>query len=128
MIVTKLFNYNSSKYTDDEYEGILVEIDKDLNKLFLLAQGRVRFGGGTTGNKGENIDGQFLTITTDAVANTETTFTHTMGSVPIGYLVLGQDKAGSLYQLSSTGTAWTSTTISLKCSVASVTFKLFLLQ
>lgn len=128
MIITKLFNYNSSKYVPQDSHGNSVTMDKDLNKLFLLSQGRVRFGAGTNGNDGENIFGQWLIITTNAIANTETTFSHTCGTIPVGYIVVWQDKSGSLYQGPTTGTAWTASGISLKCSVASVQFKLFLLK
>lgn len=134
MIVKKISNYNASRYATDDFEkGHNVDTDirnydTDFNTIFNCLQGRVRFGNGNSGSTGENISGTWLTITTNAVANTETTFTHTMGSVPIGYQIVWQDKAGSLYQGPATGTAWTNTTISLKCSVASVQFKLFLLQ
>ena len=127
MIVAKSLNYSGSRYVKDENSDI-IQVDADLVTLFTCLKGRVRFGAGTTGNNGENIDGQWLTITTNGVANTESSFTHSMGSVPIGYIVVWQDKAGSLYQGPATGTAWTTTTISLKCSVATVQFKLFLLQ
>jgi len=128
MIVNKILNYNSSRYSDDDHNGDIKEIDKDLITLFNCLQGRVRFGPGTSGNRGENIAGQFLTITTNSTPDTETGFTHGLGSIPIGYLVLGQNKTGFLYQLDGTGTKWNSNTIYLKCSVASVTFNLFLLQ
>lgn len=127
MIVTKSLNYNSSKYAPDDKSDI-ISVSRDLGVLFTCLQGRVRFGPGTSGNDGENIFGQWLTITTNATPDTENTFVHTCGTVPVGYLICGQSKAGSLYQLSSTGTAWTISTISLKCSVASVVFKLFLLK
>ena len=127
MLSTKSFNYTSSKYADDPLAN-LTEINQDLLNLFMFLQGRVRFGQGTSGNDGENMYGQWLTITTNAVANTEDTFTHSCGVVPVGYLTVWQDKAGSLYQSPTVGTDWTTTTISLKCSVASVTFKLFLLK
>lgn len=128
MIVNKLLNYNSSKYSEDNHGGDIKEIDKDLITIFNCLSGRVRFGAGNSGNDGENINGQWLTITTNAVANTETTFTHSCGVTPIGYIIVWQDKAGSLYQGPTTGTAWSKTSISLKCSVASVQFKLFLLR
>lgn len=134
MIVKKISNYNASRYAGDNFEkghDLSTDIknyDTDFNTIINCLQGRVRFGSGTTGSAGENIDGAFLTITTNGVANTESTFTHTLGSIPVGYIILGQDKAGSLYQLAGTGTAWTSTTISLKCSVATVAFNLFLLR
>lgn len=129
MIVKKISNYNASRYATDQYDNSDIKnYDTDFNSVFTCLQGRVRFGPGTSGNAGENVYGAFLTIVTNAIANTETTFTHNMGSIPVGYLVIGQDKAGSLFQLAATGTAWTATTISLKCSVATVTFNLFLLK
>ena len=103
-------------------------VDTDLNALFLAMQGRIRFGDGGDGDRGENLSGQFQSFTSHATANTEFSVAHTLGSVPVGYLVLGQDKAGSLYQLSGTGTAWTSSAIYFKCSVSSVTFLVFLLK
>lgn len=131
MIVNKISNYNASKYATDSDEsdakGDVRSIDKDLISLFNCLQGRVRFGAGTSGNDGENMSGQFLTITTNGTPNTESIFSHNIGAVPVGYLIVWQDKAGSLYQGPTTGTAWSSTAISLKCSVASVKFQLFIL-
>jgi len=106
----------------------VVDVDRDLSNLFLAISGRIRFGAGTDNTDGENINGEFQQFTSDASANTEFSVSHSLGSVPVGYIVLGQDKAGSLYQLSNTGTAWTSSTIYLKCSVSSVTFLIFLLR
>lgn len=132
MIVNKISNYNASKYAQDPDEsdtkGDVRFFDKDMIVLFNCLQGRVRFGTGTSGQNGENMSGKFLTITTNGTPDTESTFTHAMGSIPVGYIIIGQNKAGLLYQLANTGTAWTNNTISLKCSIASVTFNLFLLM
>lgn len=128
MIVNKILNYNSSKYVTDDGKGDIRSVDRDLITLFTCLQGRVRFGPGTSGNDGENISGQFLQITTNATPDTENTFAHTIGAIPVGYIVLWQSKAGSIYQGPTTGTAWTATAMSLKCSVASVTALLFLLK
>lgn len=103
-------------------------VDADLTSLFTAMQGRLRFGDGGDGDRGENIHGEFQNFTTSATPDAENTIAHTLGSVPIGYLILGQDKSGSLYQLSATGTAWTSSNIYLKCDVASVNFLVFLLK
>ncbi len=124
MIITKLFNYNSSKYAPQDNEGNLVEMDKDLNKLFLLAQGRVRFGPATSGNDGENIFGQWVTFTT-STADTQVTVPHTCGTIPVGYLVTKINKGGVIYD---SGTAWTSTNLYIKCSAATATVTLFLLK
>lgn len=69
----------------------------------------------------QNIDGAWITGTSNAAANTEKAFTHQLGRVPIGYHVFSKDKAGDFYDGATT---WTSDTIYLKCSVASVTFKI----
>lgn len=104
------------------------EIDKDLINLFLALHSRLRFGSGTSGDRGENISGEFLTFTTSATPDAENTTAHTVGSVPIGFIVLHQDKAGSLYQGPTTGTNWTASNIYTKCDVASVTFSIFLIK
>lgn len=126
MIVAKTLNYSASKYSDKQSD--IVQIDTDLLTIFNCLQGRVRFGPGTDGNDGENIAGQWQQFTSNGSANTQFNIAHTLGSVPIGYIVLWQDKAGSFYQGPTTGTAWTSTQISLKCSVASVAALIFLFK
>lgn len=103
-------------------------INADIVNLFLCLQGRIRLGDGGDGTSGENIAGQFQEFTSDAVADTQFTVAHTIGSIPVGYIVLWQNIAGTLYQGPSTGTAWTDSNIYLKCNVASVTFKVFLLK
>lgn len=99
-----------------------------VNKLYTMLQGRVSFGTGVDGINGQNVSGQFQQFTTSGTPDAENTIAHTVGSIPLGCLVLWQDKAGSLYQGPSTGTAWTSTEIYLKCSVATVTFLVFLVK
>jgi hypothetical protein len=103
-------------------------LEEDLIQLFNLAQGRVRFGRGNDGDRGENISGEFQEFTSHGTANTEFSVTHGLGSVPVGRIIVWQDKAGHLYQGPSTGTAWTSTTVYFKSDVVSVTFKVFLLK
>lgn len=105
------------------------EIDNDLGIIFLALQGRIRFGANSgTVNKGENILGQFVTYTTNATPNTEDTVPHKLGSIPVGYIVVSKSKAGDIYQKATTGTAWTNQNLYLKCTVASVSVTLFLLQ
>ena len=124
MIVNKLLNYNSSRYSSDGGKGDTKEIDKDLITIFNCLQGRVRFGPATSGNNGENIHGQWVTFTT-STADTEVTVPHTCGVIPVGYLVTKINKGGVIYD---SGTTWTSTNIYIKCSVATATVDLFLLK
>jgi hypothetical protein len=109
----------------DEFE---LQVDNDLVNIFTALKGRIRFGTGTNGDRGENISGEFQNFTSDASANTEFSVTHTLGAVPIGAIVLWQDKSGSLYQGPTTGTNWTSTTIYFKSAGTSVNYLVFLLK
>lgn len=103
-------------------------LQRQIDNLYQAVQGRISFGTGVDGTQSGNIEGEWQEFTSDAMANTEFSVTHTIGSIPLGYIIVAQDKAGSLYQMDDTGTAWTSTTIYLKCSVASVTFLTFLVK
>ena len=100
-------------------------VHTDLTNLFLWSQGRVRFGTGTDGDRGENIDGEFQVFTSNATPDTADSITHTLGAVPIGFLVVNLDKGAVIYD---SGTAWTTTTISLKTTVASTLVTVFLLK
>ena len=104
------------------------DLDADVKSLFFAMQGRVRFGDGADESAGENISGKFMEITSDGSADTEFQVIHNIGSVPSGFIVLWQDKAGSLYQAPDTGTAWSDTSAYLKCDVSSLTAKVFFLK
>lgn len=125
MIVNKTLNYSSSRYSETDTKSDIRQVDADLGVLFSCLQGRVRFGAATSGNRGENIDGQWYTVSDTGTINTEFSFTHNLGTVPTGYLITKINKAGAIYE---SGTTWTSTTIYLKCSVANATVTLFLLR
>jgi len=103
------------------------DLDDDIKQLAFFTQGRVRVGSGVDGERGENLAGEFQIFTSDGSANTEFSVTHTLGSIPIGRIIIYQDIAGHLYQGPTTGTNWTSTAVSFKSDVASVTFAVFLL-
>lgn len=67
------------------------------------------------------LGGVFVTYTANATPNTADTLTHNLGRVPQGFIVIGANLAATVYD---GGGANTATTISLKCSVASVVSKL----
>ena len=125
MKVSKTSNFTKTALENGSY---FRGLDIDIKNLTSALQGRVRFGTATDGYNGENLAGQFQLFTSHASANTEFAVAHTIGSVPIGRIVLYQDKAGSLYQAPDTGTAWTSTNVYFKCDVSSVTFLIFLIK
>ena len=88
-------------------------------------KGRIRFGTVSSGNRGENIAGEWLVYTSNAVADTEDTLYHNLGAIPQGYITVLIDKNGLVY---SGNTAWDDTSIYLKCSTTSANIKLFLLK
>jgi tetrahydromethanopterin S-methyltransferase subunit E len=67
-----------------------------------------------------------VNATTPASPHTEFTVTHTLGRIPASAVVAWISIAGIIYQGPTTGTAWTMTTVSLKCTVASATVQLTL--
>lgn len=106
--------------------GQSAELNRQFDQIILAISGRIAFCDGNISNeeRGENIDGQFI-IFTSTGADTEITITHSLGQKPSGYIIVLQDKAGSLYH-ASTDTVWTATKIYLKSSVATVTYTIFI--
>ena len=88
-----------------------------------VLSGNISFGQ-SDADTGRNIDVARGTGTSPATPNQTFSVSHALGRVPVGFIVIRTDKACSIYD---SGTAWTSTSISLKCSVASVTFTLLVL-
>ena len=77
-------------------------------------------------NNGAFNSGVFVSGTSAGTANTEFSVTHNLGRIPKGYVVMFGTIAGSFYQGPTTGTAWTTTQIFIKCSTASVGFMLYI--
>lgn len=126
MRLSKISNIvNLNLDNKESIRGYIRSIDLDLKNLFLLSQDRIRFGDGTDGQKGENMSGEFQVVADTGAVDTEFSVTHTLGVTPIGYLVTKINKGGVVYD---SGTAWTSTTIYLKCSAANAAVTLFLLK
>jgi hypothetical protein len=111
-----------------DFESQVRTLQENINKIFQCLQGRISFGTGDDGQRNGNVEGEWQEFTSHAGADTEFAVAHGLISVPLGYLVVSQDKAGTLYQMHDTGTAWTTTNIYLKCNVASVRFLIFLIK
>lgn len=80
---------------------------------------------GPTGTYTGNESGQWLNVTSPGSANTEFSVAHSLGRIPSHYRYLS-DKGANLYQLPTTGTHWTATTVYFKCDTASVALRIFL--
>ena len=121
--------FSKNKYGDEKSHGGNVE--KDLTDIFTAIQGRLRFGSGTSGNKGENIGGVWLKVLTSGTTGLEVGYAHGLGSQPMGYIVVWQDKAGNLYSNPEGGgvnTVWTSGTSYFKSDTVFGNYLVFLLE
>lgn len=125
MILSKISKTPDLTKNTSNYGDYIVGVDRDLTNLFSALQNRIRFGTPTDGKSGENISGEFQVIADTGTINTEFTVGHTIGSVPIGYLVLKISNGGVIYD---SGTTWTSSNIYLKSSAANSLVTLFLLK
>lgn len=123
MRVASTLVLNEKKETQEQIRDLQTQVDR----LYTCLQGRISFGVAVDGNSGQNIQGRFQQFTTSATPDAENTIAHELGSTPVGFIVLWQSKAGSLYQKPTTGTAWNATNLYLKCNVASVEFLIFVL-
>jgi len=120
MKVIKTFSYNENQTVESNVR----RLEQDTFQLFECLKGRVRFGTGDDGARGENIAGAFQVVTS-AGADEEFTVAHGLGATPIGFLVLRQDKGAVIFD---SGTTWDDTNLYLKSTIASTTVTLFVLK
>lgn len=72
----------------------------------------------------DNVDAVVVSYTANATPDTEDTVAHTLGKQPTYFIVADIDKGGVVYR---SGTAFTSSNVYLKCTVADAAVKLILL-
>jgi hypothetical protein len=65
----------------------------------------------------------FAEVTSHGTPDTEYSVTHGLGVIPVGFLVISQDKAGVSYKST---TAWDTEKIYLKTSVATVALRILI--
>lgn len=80
-----------------------------------------RDGAITNNAKAGNIDGMWIVYTSNGTADTEDTVAHELERIPVGLFVGIPDIAGVIY---AGTTAWDSTNIYLRASLATVTVNL----
>lgn len=66
---------------------------------------------------------EFVEVTTPGTPDTEFSIEHGLGFIPVGFLVVGQDKAATTYK---GVTAWDSEKIYLKTNVATVALRVMI--
>jgi hypothetical protein len=92
---------------------------------WLENHGRVMAGnvelGTSNSDPSKNIKNWRAAGVTPGAANTDFTITHQLGFVPDSILTQDTDNGGVLYR--SPATAWTKTTVTLRCTTASANYK-----
>lgn len=105
-----------------------------LNRIFGITQtlnGGIDFGESTqTDDTADdeytgNMSGQWANVTAPVTPNTEFSIPHALDRIPSFYFY-NSDRAAIVYQLPTTGTAWTEEEIFVKCSVASAVLRVFI--
>jgi hypothetical protein len=86
--------------------------------------GHLSLGNGITGHRAGNIDAQYIDFLCPAVANTEFIVPHGLGRVPVGYMIVREDRAANVYD-SSVG-SWSPTLAYFKCNVASTSIRILM--
>ena len=104
----------SNKQEIREYDKDLLKVldDSYTNLDSILTKG-IRFQ--------DNVDCTLVEYNSNGSVDTEDTVAHGLGKVPTGFLVYNLDKGSVVYD---SGTAWTSTNIYLKNTVATVAVKI----
>lgn len=102
-------------------EAFTTAIQKLLDTLPRVLNGQISFGDGATA---DNIKGEWKTVTSHATGGTEFAVTHTLGVVPVGFLLVVPPASGTVNKGT---TSWTTTNLYLNCSANAQTITIFVL-
>lgn len=94
---------------NDFEKSLQLELFTSWRDLATLLNGGLMFS--------DNFNCATVNVSDTGVVNTEFTVAHALKRIPIGYLVIRRNKAGTVYD---SGTAFDTGNIYLKCSVANV--------
>src|SRR3989337_89823 len=86
--------------------------------LVRILNGGIGFGDGV---RPDNVDGVWVSYTSNATPDTQDSVAHTLKRTPKGFLVMSINKAGTVYK----SAAFDATNLYLKCNVASTAVVLF---
>ena len=98
----------------------LLRLRKTYEQLARVVNGLLSFGDGTSR---DNIDGNWITVTTPGTPNTDFIVNHNLNRIPVGYIVMSKNAACDIYTGSVAATA---TQLTLRATVGAVLLKLFI--
>jgi hypothetical protein len=105
-------------------ESSIAKIQSQLELITQTLNGGLRLKSGETLGRAGNFKAQMIELTTPSSANSEFSVPHSLGALPEGYIVVLQDKAGSLYTSNFGG--WDKNTIYLKSDATSMLINVIL--
>ena len=94
---------------------------KYAERLANILNGQISFGNGVAL---DNMQGRWANATTPVVPDTDFTVVHSLGRVPVGFITVQIDKAGIIYYGTISATVQN---LTLKCSTASTTIRIFVI-
>lgn len=112
------------------FNQYLTNMDSDLSRIYALSQSGISFGTTSNLKPGENIFGQWLTVSDSGTVNTEFSITHSLsgesiGIIPGNYFITSISKGGVVYK-DPAGTAWSTTKVYFKCTTANTAINIFI--
>lgn len=108
------FVFGQPPPTDPAFKDLEDNLDKYFVKLKTILNAGLNFT--------DNFNCYIITLTTNATPGAPTVITHSLKRIPVGCLVIEQDKAGSIFK-----TAKDSSTYTIASDVASMTATLIIL-
>ena len=106
-------------FEDPRQKLLLQQFMKEMLDMSFRLTFRTIDGDVGTGKRSYNLDAAWVRYVSNGTANTEDTVSHNLGRTPVGIWVGIPDKSAVIY--ADNEAAWTSTTIQLKASAATVT-------
>lgn len=111
-------------FDDPRQKFMLQQFLKELLDMAFRLTFLNKAGAVTGGTRSYNFDAVWVAYVSNGTANTEDTVTHNLGRTPVGLFTGIPDKSATIY--ADNQTAWSSTSIRLKASAATVTVNLLL--
>lgn len=99
-------------------ETTIGKIQSQLELITQTLNGGLRLKSGETLARAGNFKAQMVEFTTPSSANSEFSLPHSLGETPDGYLVVAQNKAGSIYTSNYGG--WDNGVVYFKSDAASM--------
>ena len=119
LIVPRITNFE-----DPRQKLLFQQFMKEMLDMSFRLSFKNKSGTVASGTRSYNFDAVWVAYVSNGTANTEDTVSHNLGRIPIGIWVGIPDKSAVIY--ADNQTAWTTTTVRLKASAATVTVNILL--